>query len=209
MNFVEQFLLNPNVAYLVLVVGFLLAIMAVLTPGSGLLEISALFALLLAGWEVYNLPINLWALGVILLAAVLFAFSFGKVRPLLFLGLSILALLVGSIFLFRVESGFQPAVDPVLALVVSTLSSGFIWFATRKTLETRRLRPAHDIDALIGAVGEAKTNIHDEGSVQVAGELWSARSERPISIGSQVRVIGREGFTLLVESIDRRHPEAG
>jgi membrane-bound serine protease (ClpP class) len=207
MNFVEQLLLDPNVAYVLLVVGFLLAVMAVLTPGSGLLEIGALFALLLAGWEVYNLPINLWALGVILLAAILFAFSFGKTRPLLFLGLSILALLIGSVFLFRVESGFQPAVNPILALVVSALSAGFIWFAARKTLEARRIRPTHDLDALIGAVGEAKSDIHDEGSVQVAGELWSARSEQPISVGSQVRVIGREGFTLLVESTDQHHPK--
>ena len=46
----EAIFLNPNVAYLFLVAGFSLALMAVLTPGTGLLEIGALFVLLLAGW---------------------------------------------------------------------------------------------------------------------------------------------------------------
>jgi membrane-bound ClpP family serine protease len=41
--------------------------------------------------------------------------------------------------------------------------------------------------------------VHEDGSVQVAGELWSARSEDPIPAGAQVRVLRREGFVLVVE----------
>ena len=51
-------------------------------------------------------------------------------------------------------------------------------------------------------MGEAKTSIADEGSVQVAGELWSAKSEQAIPEGTHVRVTGREGFSLVVEKID-------
>jgi len=54
---------------------------------------------------------------------------------------------------------------------------------------------------MVGQVGEAKTRIHSEGSVQVSGELWSARSEKPIPTGSAVRVLAREGFILLVEKV--------
>ena len=63
------------------------------------------------------------------------------------------------------------------------------------------VRPSHDLEALIGQVGEAKSKIHENGSVQVAGELWSARSEHTISVGSSVRVIKRDGFVLLVEKV--------
>jgi membrane-bound ClpP family serine protease len=60
-------------------------------------------------------------------------------------------------------------------------------------------RPSHDLNALVGQVGEAKTKIGDEGSVQVAGELWTARSEKPIKPGTAVRVVRRDGFVLIVE----------
>ena len=58
----EEFLLNPNLVYLFIIGGISLAFMAILTPGTGILEISALFFLILAGWGVFNLPINYWAL---------------------------------------------------------------------------------------------------------------------------------------------------
>jgi membrane-bound serine protease (ClpP class) len=194
-------LLNPNVAYVVLVVGFMLAVMAVLTPGTGFFEVGVLFLFILAAWEVFNLPINTWALIFLLLAAVFFVLAFRPIWSRLFLGLSILALVVGSAFLFRGEIWYQPAVNPILALVASVLSSGFIWFATRKALEARLLTPSHDLERLVGATGEAKTQVHEEGSVQVAGELWSAHSQQPIPAGTQVRVVGREGFILEVEAI--------
>ncbi len=196
-------LLNPNLAYLFLVLGFLLILMAIMTPGTGLLEIGGLILLILAGWEITNLPINAWALGVLLLAAIFFLLAFRQSRPQLYLGLSILALVLGSTFLFRGETWSQPAVNPFLALTVSVLSSGFIWLAARKTLEARRISPSHSLESLIGAIGEAKTEIFEDGSIQVAGELWSARSEKTIPAGSQVRVIGREGFILEVEAINQ------
>jgi membrane-bound ClpP family serine protease len=56
-----------------------------------------------------------------------------------------------------------------------------------------------DISSLIGERGETKTPVQAEGSVQVVGELWSARSEKPIPAGSLVHVVGREGFVLVIE----------
>ena len=194
-------LLNPNVAYVVLVVGFMLTVMAVITPGTGFFELGALFLFIVAGWEIFNLPINSWALVFLVLAAIFFVLAFRRTWSRLFLGLSILALVFGSAFLFRGEVWNQPAVNPILALVASVLSSGFMWFATRKALEARLLAPSHDLEKLVGATGEAKTKVHDEGSVQVGGELWSARSQEPIPAGAQVRVVGREGFILEVEAI--------
>jgi membrane-bound serine protease (ClpP class) len=61
--------------------------------------------------------------------------------------------------------------------------------------------PVHDLEGLIGATGVAKSTISEEGSVQVAGELWSAKSDEVIPEGSQVRVVGREGFDLKVEQV--------
>jgi membrane-bound serine protease (ClpP class) len=203
-------LLNPNLAYLLLVAGFLLAISAVLSPGTGLLEIGALFALLFAGYEVYNIPINVWALVILLLGVIPFLLAVRKSGKLIFLVISILALVIGSAFLFRGETWWQPAVNPVLAVVTSTLTAVFFWVAVRKTLEAESVRPTHDLSILIGAIGEAKTDIDidGDGSVQVSGELWTARSQKPISAGSQIRVLNREGFILEVEAEEQQQSQA-
>jgi membrane-bound serine protease (ClpP class) len=157
-----------------------------------------LILLVLAGYAMYNLPLNYWALGLLVLGVIPFLFALRKSGNLIYLGISTLALVVGSIFLFQ-GVGWRPAVNPVLAIAVSSLSAGFLWFVGRKVLEVKSIRPTHDLAALIGAIGEAKTEIFTEGSAQVAGELWAVRSQQPIPNGSKVRVIGREGFILEVE----------
>jgi membrane-bound ClpP family serine protease len=78
---------------------------------------------------------------------------------------------------------------------------GLFWIVTQKTLEADAAPPTHDLRTLIGALGEAKSNIHHEGSVQVNKELWTARSEQPIEAGAQIRVVDREGFVLVVEEV--------
>jgi membrane-bound ClpP family serine protease len=76
-----------------------------------------------------------------------------------------------------------------------------MWFAIVKVLEADRLQPSHDLGSLIGVIGEARTEIHAEGTAQVGGELWSARSNRLIPADAKVRVIGREGLVLIVEIV--------
>jgi membrane-bound serine protease (ClpP class) len=196
-----QFLLDPNVAYLFLLAGVLLAMLALVTPGTGLLEVGALISLTLAGYGIYNLSFHWWALMLILASVVPFVYSLQKPKREAYLAFSIVLLILGSIFLFPSQTG-GPAVNLLVAFVASVLVAGFLWIAVGKSLQAVRSRPAHDLDALIGQVGEAKTRIHDDGSVQVGSELWSARSEKPIRAGSSVRVIRREGFTLIVEKVD-------
>jgi membrane-bound serine protease (ClpP class) len=175
--------------------------MALFAPGTGILEISALFVLLLAGWEMTQLPINLWALVVLVLGVIPFIFAVRRSRNIAFLVVALIAFVIGSAYLFQGETWYLPGVNPVLAIIVSVLASGFIWFAATKVLETEKLKPRHDLAKIIGETGEAKTDIHDEGSVQIGSELWSARSSVQIYEGSKVRVVKREGFILEVEPI--------
>jgi membrane-bound ClpP family serine protease len=95
----------------------------------------------------------------------------------------------------------RPAVNPVLAIFTSTVAGGFLWFAASKTLEAGLARPTHDLAQIIGQIAETRTEVHAEGSVYLAGELWTARSAEPIPAGEQVRVVGREGFIVEVEII--------
>ncbi|MGQ9832979.1 MAG: NfeD family protein [Candidatus Villigracilaceae bacterium] len=194
-------LLDPNVSYVLLVLGIFLAALALISPGTGMLEVGALFLTALAAYGAYNLGVNIWSLIVILLAVLLYFYAIRAKRPGLVLGLSILGLIGGSAFLFT--DGWKPLVNPFLAGIISVLSAGSMWLMITKALEAHRVQPRHSLEALIGQIGEAKTSIHEEGSVQVAGELWSARSLKPIRAGSRVRVLERDGFVLLVTSDEK------
>lgn len=194
---------NPNTAYVFLVCGVMVGLLALVTPGTGLLELVAAFLLLMAGYGIATLGINPWALVAVILAVVpfLYALRFTKYRFLL-LGASILLVLAGSIFLFVDENGW-PAVNPLLAGATSLLAGGFLWVSVEKSIAAMQTTPDQDLGKLIGQIGEAKTKIHQEGSVQAAGELWSARSEKPIPAGSDVEIVGREGFVLIVKKTNQ------
>lgn len=195
-----EFLLDANAAYVFLVVGMLLTLMALLTPGTGLFEISALFALLLAGYGAYNLGINPWALVPLALAGVPFLYAIRVQRGRTWLLIStILLVMGGSLLLFPGEDGGLIGVNPLLAGVVSLAASGILWLFVERTLAVMMSPTAHDAHHLIGKIGEARTDIDGEGSVQVNSELWSARSSTPIPAGSKVRIVGKEGLVLIVE----------
>lgn len=197
-----EILLDPNVAYLFLLGGIFLAMLAIATPGTGFFEIGALFCLALAGYAIYNLSINFWALIVIGLSIVPFVYAVRKPKQEWALALSILFLVLGSVFMFAGEGGV-PAVNPLVAVVASALVGGFLWLAVRKSIEAAFAKPTHDLDALIGQIGEARTDVHEEGSVQIGSELWSARSDKSIESGSKIRVMRRDGFVLVIEKQDQ------
>lgn len=193
-----DFLLDPNVAYIILLGGVLLAMMSLASPGTGLFEIGAFFCIALAGYAIYNLSFNWWALLLLGLSIVPFVYAIQKPKRELYLALSILLLIVGSVFMFP-RTADQALVNPFVAIIASGLVAGFLWIAVRKSVEATSAKPTHDLAILVGQIGEARTKINDEGSVLVAGELWSARSEKPIPAGSSIRVLRREGFILIVE----------
>jgi membrane-bound serine protease (ClpP class) len=193
-----DFLLDPNVAYLVLLGAVLLAMMSLAAPGTGFFEIGAFFCILLAGYAIYQLSFNWWALILLGLSIVPFVYAIQKPKREPYLALSILLLVVGSVFIFP-RAADQSVVNPFVAIAGSALVAGFLWIAVRKSMEAAGTKPSHNLDSLVGKIGEARTQVEDEGSVQVEGELWSARSEKAIPAGSSIRVLRRDGFVLIVE----------
>ncbi len=192
-----DFLLDPNIAYLFLIGGVLMAMLSLATPGTGFFEIGAFFCIAAAGYAVYNLSFNWWALILLALSVVPFIYAIQRPKRELYLGLSILLLVIGSVFMFPQNGGL--AVNPFVAVLASGLVAGFLWIAVRKSIEAANVSPSHDLAGLVGQIGEARTKVDEDGSVQVAGELWSARSDKPIAAGSPIRVVGRDGFVLIVE----------
>lgn len=194
-----DFLLNPNVAYVILLAGIVLAFFSASTPGTGVGEVAAIFCFVLAGYAAYNLSIHWWAVLLLVLSVPPFVFAVrNPARWILYLGLCIIFLVAGSVFLFAPEDTLI-SVNPFLALFSSVVVSVVLWYVMRQFVLVVTRRPEHDLDALIGETGTAASDVFKDGAVQVRGELWSARSELEIPSGSTVHVIAREGFLLVVE----------
>ena len=196
-------LLNPNIAYLFLAGGIFFTVTAILSPGTGLLELAALVTLIVAGYEVVILPVNWWSIVILLIGLVLFYLAVFKTNSLKYLAASIIALIIGSTFMFHDMNGWNPSVNPLLAIVVSTFLGIYFWITAKTVILSEKKTPIQDPDALIGQIGKVKEAIpeNDNGTILVGSELWSALSDKPIPEGKIVRVIGRNGFILKVEEI--------
>ena len=193
-----DWLLDPNIAYLLVMGALLMAIITIIIPGTGIPEV---LLLLFAGasWGALgqHQP-NTWAL--LALLGSLVPFVMAVRRPRLgkwLLLLSVAMLLVGSLFLFS-NPGQPMLVHPVLAGLVSIVLAGFLYIAATRGMQAQRARAIIDPNAIVGKHGTARTDVHHSGSVYVAGEQWSARSNAPIKRGAAITVEGRDGFTLIV-----------
>ena len=192
------FLLDPNVAYVVLVVAFFLVIFALLTPGTGVLELLALVFLGAVGYTVSSMAVNAWAIIFLLVGVIWVIVALRRTWKWYFLLASIICVIVGMLFVYR-QPGSLLAMDPLLAIFLSLGMGAFIWIVGRNTMNASKIKPSSDPDRVIGLTGTALTDIAAKGSVFVDGENWSAASEKRIPKGSQVTILERTGLVLKVE----------
>jgi membrane-bound ClpP family serine protease len=199
-----EFLINPNVSYVLLVLGIMTATLALFAPGTGLLEAGAMIILVLAGYGIANLPVNLWAVVIVLLGAVPLGLGLSRLLQLKerirLLVASMLIFLIGSAFLYRGES-WLPAVNLLMIVILWPVALGLTWFIAKKGLEAAAYRSAFNLDQLVGMTGQASSDIRGRGTVYVNGEEWSAVSNAFIPSGSAVRVLRRSGLTLEVDLV--------
>lgn len=191
-----------NVFYLCLVLGVWTVAMAIASPGTGALEALSLLLLAFAAVGMLTWPVNALAFVPLILgvAVLLVAVLRRRRSPWWVLGSAVL-LSLGSTFLYEDPAG-GPAVNPFLALLMTGLTIAFFWFGVRRGIEVQLAAPTVDAQTVVGQVGEARSPVHRTGTVYVAGEMWSARSDKPIEQGKRVRVLGLDGLVIDVESAE-------
>jgi len=192
---------NPNVAYLALIVGLLMLVVAVTTPGTGLAEVIAIIALAVAAIGLVQLSANFAGLVLIVAAFVLFALDVTTTsHGALTLGGAV-ALFAGSLLLFPAREG-GPTISLWLIGGVTLLmvAVSLVFFSA-----LMRWRTQHRVDnaaqTTIGQRGIVKTAIAPlkPGTAQIAGQLWSVSADEAITTGVEVEVMGQEGLTLKVK----------
>ncbi|MGA3318132.1 MAG: nodulation protein NfeD [Candidatus Korobacteraceae bacterium] len=193
-----NFLLDPNIAFLVLAVGALALYAEFNHPGAIVPGVVGVVFILLALFALNLLPTRYASLTLILAAFVLFALE-AKFATHGVLGLGGIALLtIGGLLL--VDGPIpQMRVQLWTALGVSVPLGLITVFLMTIALRARRSKVVTGLQGMIGAVGEARTDIDPEGKVFVQGELWNAHARARVGLGEHVVVRKVDGLELEVE----------
>ncbi len=194
-----KLLTNPNVAYLLLIMGLWATAAAFYVPGTGLMEISAALCLVLAIAGLTQLPVNIVGALLIVVAMATFVVDLHVQSVALTVG-AIAALVLGSVFLFP-PAGGALLVSPWLIGGVTLVSLGFFAGALAAAVRAQRLETRVIAQASVGQVGVATTPIDPVGTVQLQSEMWSAVADEPIAVGEQVQVTALEGLRVRVKLV--------
>jgi membrane-bound serine protease (ClpP class) len=205
MSFIEKLLnilSDPNIAYILMMLGFYGLMFELYNPGSILPGIVGVICLVLAFYSLNTLPINYAGLALILFALLLFILEIKIVsHGVLAIG-GIVSLLLGSMMLIRRGAGAVGSISWTVIISTTAVTTLFFLFVIGMGLKAQRLKPATGSESMIGETGEAKEELNPLGMVFLHGELWQAESvSGVISQGEKIRVKSMKGFKLFVEKV--------
>jgi membrane-bound serine protease (ClpP class) len=189
---------NPDVAYVLMLLGMLGIFFELSTPGAILPGVIGAISLALAFFALQTLPVNYAGALLILLALVMFIAEVKIVsHGILAIG-GVTAMVFGSLLLFPSQEPYQRlSFGVILASVLVTVACFGV--VVGKVIEAHRQRPITGKEGMLGVQGTAETDFLPEGKVMVRGEYWNARSAEPILKGDQVEVVAMEGLRLTVK----------
>lgn len=192
-----SYLADPNLVYILLMLGLYGLIYEFFSPGIGLGLAVGGISLLLALLGLQILPINLVGIGLVLFGVLLMVLdAFTPTNGILTTG-GVVSLVIGSLSLFELDSPVIGLSWVTVAATVGTLTAILIFIFSKGLLAQRRL--ARPLTTMVGLVGVAKGDLDPEGWVLVRGEYWRARCQgQPVRAGDRVEVIGQEGRFLIV-----------
>lgn len=197
---VLEVIANPNVAFILMLLGVYGIIFELLNPGALFPGVIGGISLVLALTALTVLPVNLGGvalllLGVALMAAEAFAPGFG------ILGIGgVVAFILGGLFLFDPDQvDIEFAVSWPLVIGAAIASAGILVGVLGMALRARQREVRTGAEQLIGSTGEVVAWSGHRGRVRVHGEIWAAQSEAELARGEGVRVIGRKDLTLIVK----------
>lgn len=191
---------DPNIAYLLLMIGFYGILFELYSPGAIFPGIIGGIALLLGLFALNTLPVNYAGLALVVFGIVLFILEI-KITShgMLTIG-GILSLLLGSFMLIRDEITFPLLqISRTIILTITVLTALFFGLLIRLGWNAQKARPTTGREGLLGETGEAITDLAPLGTVLLHGELWTAETAMPVIKGEQVKVLGMKDFVLFVE----------
>ncbi len=192
---------DPNVAYILLMIGVYGLILEFYNPGLGLPGITGVICLLLGAFALQMLPINYAGLGLIVVGIGLMVVealspSFGV------FGLGgVVAFVLGSVMLMDTElEAFQISLAIIGAFAAA--SAGVFFFALGAVIASRRQQVTTGTEGMVGNTAVANEDFIQKGHVRAFSENWRAVSTFPVKKGQKLIITSVEGLTLKVKPLD-------
>ncbi len=196
-------LTDPNIAYILMIIGFYGILYELYSPGAILPGVVGGICLIMGFYAMQSLPVNYAGLALIVFSIVLFLLevkiqSFG----LLTIG-GVISLIMGSVMLYDNENMpfIRVSWEVIVGVVLVTVA--FFVFAIGMAVRTHRKQATTGKEGMIGEIGVVYKELDPDGTVVVHGEYWRAVSGAKIEAGRKVKVVAYEdkGLTLRVEPI--------
>lgn len=194
-------LVNPNIALLLLVFGALLIYLEFNTPGTIVPGALGTLMLLLGIFALDLLPIRFTAvlLLVAAFALMLLEAKFGGHGALALAG--IVCLIFGTLTLVAAPIP-ELRIRPWVAVAVGVGFGGITVFLVRLAWRARRIKARLGADALVGSTASAMEPLAPAGHVLVEGEIWDAVASESVPAGTRLRVVGHEQYLLRVTPLE-------
>lgn len=211
MSFVERLLntlSDPNIAYILMMVGFYGLLFELYSPGAIVPGVIGGISLILAFYAMHTLPLNYAGLALIVFAIILFVLEI-KVTSYGILGIGgTVAMLLGSVMLIRTESALEfIRISWSLILTTTIVTALFFTFLLFMVVRAQKATPVSGMEGIIGEIGEALDTLQPSGMIRVHGELWRAvTTTGAISQGQKVKVTAIKDLTLFVEPVQPSAP---
>jgi len=193
---------NPNLAYILLMLGLLGLYFELATPGAILPGVVGAISLILAFFAFQTLTVNYAGILLIVLAVVLFIVDIkAATHGVLTVG-GLVAMVIGSLMLFNQNP--DPAMRASLQVIIPVVLVTGAFFALGVWLSLKAMvrRPVSGAEDLVSQEGDARTLINrDGGTAFVAGTHWNAVADTEIPSGRRVQVVAVKQMTLKVEAI--------
>jgi membrane-bound serine protease (ClpP class) len=193
---------DPNIAYILLLVGLAGLYFEFSNPGSILPGVIGGISLILAFFAMQTLPVNYAGIALILFAVILFIAELKVASHGVLAVGGVVSLLIGSLMLFQSPDPSLRISWGVLIPAV-TVTSLFFIAVIAIALKAQMRRVQGGSEGMEGEEGRAMTDIRTEGKVFIRGEYWDARSDVPVARGTKVRVIGVDHLIVKVEPLEK------
>lgn len=209
MNIVQKILdiiSDPNIAYILMMIGIYGLIFELSNPGSILPGIVGFISLVLAFYSLHTLPINYAGLGLIIFAVILFIAEVKVMSHGLLTAGGIISFLVGSLMLINTDISFEfIRLSLVVIITVTILTTLFFVFAIGKGIAAQRRRPTTGSEGLIGERGFTLSGLkpNSVGQIMLHGEIWNAECSDEVDKNTKVEVVGIKELNLLVKKLNR------
>lgn len=209
MTFIEnllQLLTNPNILFILLTIGIQAIFIELSNPGGWVAGFIGAVSLILVVYGLGVLPVNWFGILFLITAFILFILEVKAPVHGALTAAGTISFIVGALVLFNsIETPGFPKVSVPLVIGTGLLLSVGIFFVLRFALKALRTPVQTGMESLIGLTGYVVSDLDPQGTIQLAGEEWSAISESNDTLvkGTPVQVVDKRGISLIVKILNK------